>query len=85
MKIKIDRMFIDKILGMTETRAEMEAKIVKALEFKNYPKNATSRDFRVIRNISFLILGRDMHIIELSGKEAQKTTNPKKDSGLNKC
>lgn len=70
--MKIDRGFIDLVLGKTESRMEMELSVVKALGLSNYPDKVTSKEFEIIRNVSYLILSRDMRIIELSAKECLK-------------
>ena len=70
-KMKIDRVFIDKVLGMTESRKDMEDKLMELLEIKDYHK-ATEKEKRLLRKLDLYILGRDMQIIELSGKAFSK-------------
>ena len=76
IKMKIDRMFIDKILGMTESRKEMEDKLMKVLEISDY-HNATEKEKRLLKNITLYILGRDMQIIESTAKEILKKKKKK--------
>ncbi len=70
-KLKIDRTFVDIILGKTESRQEAEIEVLFLLGYKNY-KNVTKEDFELIRKITMYALGRDMKIIELTAKHIKK-------------
>ncbi len=67
----VNNQFMDKILGMSESRKDMEDKVLELLELKDY-MSSTEKERGIVRAISSFILGHDMKMIGLTAKETEE-------------